>query len=508
LPPETLTQPPPTGPETEPERVDVLIVGAGLSGIGTAHHLLQRCPGKTFAILEAREAIGGTWDLFRYPGIRSDSDMHTLGYRFRPWTAAKSIADGESILEYVRDTAREAGIDRKIHFGHRVMTASWSSEEARWTVTAEREDGSEATFSCAFLMNCSGYYRYDEGFTPEFPGIEDFGGTVIHPQHWPEEPEYEGKRVVVIGSGATAVTLVPAMARDAAHVTMLQRSPTYVISVPGEDPVAEALRKVLPSRALYPIVRWKNVLLQSLTYRLARNRPRLVRKLVRKGVMNALPTGYDVDTHFNPKYDPWDQRLCMVPDGDLFKVLKDGSAEIVTDRIERFTPGGIKLESGRELEADVVVTATGLNLLFLGGMRIDLDGEELDQSRSMAYKGMMLGDVPNLAFTIGYTNASWTLKADLVAEYLCRLLNHMDANGYDVCVPHLSDPSVKEEPILDFTSGYVLRSVAELPKQGSKEPWKLRQNYAVDLRKLRYASLEDGEMRFSRRVRKPDRVVA
>lgn len=509
MPPETLTQPPGTGPgPSEPERVDVLIVGAGLSGIGSAHHLMERCPGKTFAILEAREAIGGTWDLFRYPGIRSDSDMHTLGYRFRPWTAAKSIADGESILQYVRDTARDAGIDRHIHFGHRVATASWSSEEARWTVTAEREDGTEATFSCAFLMNCSGYYRYDEGFTPEFPGIEDFAGTVIHPQHWPDEPDYEGKRVVVIGSGATAVTLVPAMAEDAAHVTMLQRSPTYIVSVPGEDPIAELLRKVLPARAVYPIVRWKNVLLQSLTYRLARSRPRLVRKLVRKGVMNALPAGYDVDTHFNPKYDPWDQRLCMVPDGDLFKALRAGSAEIVTDRIERFTPTAIKLESGRELEADVVVTATGLNLLFLGGMRIEVDGEELDQSRAMAYKGMMLGDVPNLAFTIGYTNASWTLKADLVAEYLCRLLNHMDANGYDVCVPHLSDPSVTEEPILDFNSGYVLRSVAELPKQGSKEPWKLRQNYAVDLRALRYGSLEDGAMRFSRRVRAPERVVA
>jgi monooxygenase len=509
LPPETLTQPPGGGADpAEPERLDVLIIGAGLSGIGSAHYLQERCPGKTYAILEAREAIGGTWDLFRYPGIRSDSDMHTLGYRFRPWTAAKSIADGESILDYVRATARDAGIDRKVRFGHRVIKASWSSEEARWTVTAERGDGTEVTISCAFIMNCSGYYRYDEGFTPEFPGIEDFAGSVIHPQHWPEEPEYEGKRVVVIGSGATAVTLVPAMAEDAAHVTMLQRSPTYVVSVPGEDPVAELLRKVLPARAVYPIVRWKNVLLQSVTYRLARSRPRLVKKLVRKGVMNALPAGYDVDTHFKPKYDPWDQRLCMVPDGDLFKSLRSGKAEIVTDRIERFTPTGIKLESGKELEADVVVTATGLNLLFLGGMRIEVDGEELDQSRAIAYKGMMLSDVPNLAFTIGYTNASWTLKADLVAEYACRLLNHMDANGYDISVPHLNDPTVSPEPILDFTSGYVQRSVADLPKQGSKEPWKLRQNYAVDLRKLRYGSLEDGAMQFKRKVLAPERVVA
>jgi cation diffusion facilitator CzcD-associated flavoprotein CzcO len=509
VPPETLTTS--TGPSaepSEPERIDVLIIGAGISGIGAAHHLQQRCPGKSYAILEAREAIGGTWDLFRYPGIRSDSDMHTLGYRFRPWTAAKSIADGESILQYVRDTAREGGIDRKVRFGHRVVNASWSSEEARWTVTAERGDGTQVTFSCGFLMSCSGYYRYDQGYTPEFPGIENFAGKVIHPQHWPEEPEYEGKRVVVIGSGATAVTLVPAMAKDAAHVTMLQRSPTYILSVPGEDPVAEALRKVLPARALYPIVRWKNVLLQSLTYRLARNRPGFVKKMLRKGVVAALPEGYDVDTHFKPDYNPWDQRLCMVPDGDLFKVLSDGSAEIVTDRIESFTAGGIKLESGRQLEADVMVTATGLNLLFLGGMKIEVDGEEIDQSQLLAYRGMMLGDVPNLGFTIGYTNASWTLKADLVAEYLCRLLNHMDANGYDICVPHLTDPSVTPEPILDFSSGYVVRAIADLPKQGSKEPWKLRQNYAVDLRKLRYATLEDGAMQFKRKVRAQEKVAA
>jgi monooxygenase len=488
------------------ENVDVLIIGAGISGIGAAYHLQERCPGKSYAILEAREAIGGTWDLFRYPGIRSDSDMHTLGYRFRPWTEAKSIADGESILDYVRATASEGGIDRQVRFGHRVVSASWSSEEARWTVTAVRDDGTEVTLSCGFLMNCSGYYRYDQGYTPEFPGIEDFQGKVIHPQHWPEEPDYEGKRVVVIGSGATAVTLVPAMAKDAAHVTMLQRSPSYILSVPGEDPVAELLRKVLPPRAAYPIVRWKNVALQSLTYRLARNRPGFVKKVLRNGVMKALPAGYDVDTHFNPKYNPWDQRLCMVPDGDLFKSISDGSAEIVTDRIESFTAGGIKLESGKELEADVVVSATGLNLLFLGGMKIEVDGEEGDLSKMLAYRGMMLGDVPNLAFTIGYTNASWTLKADLVSEYLCRLLNHMDANGYDICVPHLSDSSVEPEPILDFTSGYVLRSVAELPKQGSKEPWKLRQNYAVDLRKLRYAPLEDGAMQFKRKVVAPQSV--
>jgi monooxygenase len=509
LPPETLTTA--TGPDSGPsavERVDVLIIGAGISGIGAAHHLQERCPGKSYAILEAREAIGGTWDLFRYPGIRSDSDMHTLGYRFRPWTAAKSIADGASILDYVRDTARDGGIDEKVRFSHRAVKASWSSEESRWTVTAERADGTTATISCAFLFNCSGYYRYDEGFTPEFAGLEDFEGQVIHPQHWPEQDDYAGKKVVVIGSGATAVTLVPAMAKDAAHVTMLQRSPTYVVSLPGEDPVAELLRKFLPHRAVYPIVRWKNVLIQSFTFRLARNRPGFFKKVLRKGLEKALPAGYDIDTHFKPSYNPWDQRLCVVPDGDLFRSLSDGSADIVTDHIERFTAKGIKLESGRELEADVVVTATGLNLQFLGGMKMEIDGSEPDQGKLMIYRGMMIGDVPNLAFTIGYTNASWTLKADLVAEFACRLLNHMDAGGYDVCMPHLDDPTVTPEPIMDFNSGYVLRAVEALPKQGSKEPWKLRQNYAIDLRSLRYGSLDDGAMRFERRVRRPERVPA
>ncbi|MFN8218427.1 MAG: NAD(P)/FAD-dependent oxidoreductase, partial [Solirubrobacterales bacterium] len=352
---------------TTPEHLDVLIVGAGLSGIGAAHHLQRSAPGRSYAIFEARANLGGTWDLFRYPGIRSDSDMHTLGYRFRPWTAAKSIADGESILEYLRETAREEGIEPRIRFHHRVVAADWSSEEARWTVRAERvaEAGGEAeavTVTCDFLFVNSGYYRYDQGYAPEFPGIERFGGTVIHPQHWPEELEYAGRRVLVIGSGATAITLVPAMAEEAAKVTMLQRSPTYVISVPGEDPVALFLRRHLPDRVVYPVVRWKNVLLQMLTYRLARRRPALVKKLLRKWTAEALPPGYDVDTHFKPKYDPWDQRLCMVPDGDLFKVLSDGRAEIVTDAIESFDEGGVRLASGGRIDADVVVTATGLDL--------------------------------------------------------------------------------------------------------------------------------------------------
>ena len=480
------------------EHVDVLIVGAGLSGIGAAHHLQQRCPGKSYAIFEAREDIGGTWDLFRYPGIRSDSDMHTLGYRFRPWTEAKSIADGPSILRYVRDTAREAGIDRQIRLRHRVVAAEWSSADAGWTVTAERTDtGETVSLTCGFLFVNSGYYRYDQGYTPEFPGLDRFSGEVVHPQHWPEGLDYAGKRVVVIGSGATAVTLVPALAEGAARVTMLQRSPTYVVSMPGEDRLANRLRAVLPDRVVYPIVRWKNVALQGISYRLSRSRPELMKKLLRRGVVRALPPGYDVDTHFKPRYEPWDQRLCLVPDADLFEALGSGKAEIVTDRIEAFTEGGIKLESGAELEADVVITATGLNLLFLGGMRISIDGEEPDMARALTYKGMMLSDFPNFAYTLGYTNASWTLKADLTSEYACRLLNHMDAGGHRICTPRVSDPSIAEEPLLGLNSGYVLRSIDQLPKQGSKEPWKLRQNYPLDLRTLRRGAIDDGALQFS-----------
>ncbi len=480
------------------EHVDVLIVGAGLSGIGAAHHLQQRCPGKSYAILEAREDIGGTWDLFRYPGIRSDSDMHTLGYRFRPWTEAKSIAAGDSILRYVRATADEGGIDRHIRLQHRVVNAEWSSVEARWSVEAERTDTEEmVSLTCDFLFMNTGYYRYDEGYTPAFPDFDRFAGEVIHPQHWPEDVDYAGKRVVVIGSGATAMTLVPAMAEDAAHVTMLQRSPTYVISMPGEDGLANRLRAILPDRIVYPLVRWKNVLLQGAFYRLSRKRPELVKKLLRRGAIKALPPGYDVDTHFKPRYNPWDQRVCLVPDADLFRALGSGKAEIVTDRIDAFTESGIKLESGTELKADVVVTATGLNLLFLGGMRISVDGEEPEMPRALTYKGMMLSDIPNFAFTLGYTNASWTLKADLTSEYICRLLNRMEAGGHRICTPKVGDPSVTEEPLLDFNSGYVLRSIDQLPRQGSKEPWKLRQNYPVDLKMLRRGRIDDGTMRFS-----------
>jgi cation diffusion facilitator CzcD-associated flavoprotein CzcO len=480
------------------EHVDVLIVGAGISGIGAAYHLGERCPGKSYAILEARDDLGGTWDLFRYPGIRSDSDMHTLGYRFKPWTDEKAIADGDLILDYVRETARENGIERKIRFGHRVVRAEWSSAESRWTVEVERTaSGETLQLSCGYFWTCTGYYNYDEGYTPEFEGRERFSGAVVHPQHWPEELDYAGKRVVVIGSGATAVTLVPAMAKEAEQVTMLQRSPTYVVAMPGEDPIAGVLRRVLPLKAAYAVIRWKNVLIQMGTYKLSKSRPTFVKKLIRRSNERLLPAGYDIDKHFKPRYNPWDQRMCLVPNGDLFKSIRAGEAEIVTDRIKTFTEDGLELESGAELKADVIITATGLNVLFLGGMELAVDGEEVDFSTRMAYKGMMLNGIPNFVFTLGYTNASWTLKADLTSEYVCRLLNHMDAQGYKRCMPEVTDPSVVEEPILDFNSGYVLRALDKLPKQGSKEPWKLRQNYVVDTRSIRHSPIDDGALQFA-----------
>jgi monooxygenase len=484
--------------DTPLEHVDVLIVGAGLSGIGAGCHLQTNCPGKTYAILEARDRTGGTWDLFRYPGIRSDSDMYTLGYSFRPWRETQAIADGSSILEYIRQTAKDNRIDEQIRFHHRVVRAEWSTADTHWTVEAERTDTDETVrLSCGFLLMCSGYYRYDEGYTPEFEGTERFAGRIVHPQHWSEDVDYTGKRVVVIGSGATAVTLVPAMARSAAHVTMLQRSPSYVVSRPAEDTTADRLRRVLPAKAVYTVVRWKNVLLTMGSFQLARRRPEAMKALLRKALESQLPPGYDIDTHFTPRYDPWDQRLCLVPDGDLFAAIREGRASVVTDRIETFTERGLKLASGTELEADLIVTATGLNLLVLGGIELIVDGREVVLSETMSYKGMMLSGVPNLALAAGYTNASWTLKCDLTCEYVCRLLNHMDAHEYRQCVARNRDPSIRELPFIDFSSGYVLRSIDKFPKQGSKAPWRLHQNYALDILGLKYGAIEDGAMEFS-----------
>ena len=481
-----------------PDHVDVLIVGAGLSGVGSACHLRRRAPGESFAILEAREGMGGTWDLFRYPGVRSDSDMFTLGYSFRPWTESEAIADGPSILRYIRDTAREYGIQRAIRFGHRVTRAEWSTAEARWTVFAERTDtGETVKITCRFLFACTGYYRYDEGYTPEFEGTDRFRGRIVHPQHWPQDLDYEGKRVLVIGSGATAVTLVPAMADRAAHVTMLQRSPSYVISLPGSDGVADALGRRLPACAAYAIVRWKNVLRQMVAFTVARRAPRFTRDLVRKWTQKQLPEGYDVDTHFNPAYDPWDQRLCLVPDGDLFETIAGGRASVVTDRVKGFSETGVQLESGDELEADVIVTATGFTLLLLGGIEVVVDGETVDFSERVAYKGLMLSGVPNLAMALGYTNASWTLKCDLVAQYVCRLLAYMDRNGYAIATARPPDPSLPTDPIIDLRSGYVMRSIDGLPKQGRSLPWRLHQNYFRDIRLLKRGPVDD-RMTFGR----------
>lgn len=480
------------------EHIDVLVVGAGLSGIGAGYYLQTKCPGKTYTIFEGRSVIGGTWDLFRYPGVRSDSDMYTLGYRFRPWKNAKAIADGPSILEYIRDTASEYGIDRKIRFDHRVHRASWSSRDARWTVEAKVGDTGEIVrITCTFIYLCTGYYDYESGYIPEFNGAERFRGEIIHPQKWPANLDHSGKRVVVIGSGATAVTLVPAMARTAAHVTMLQRSPTYVVNLPSEDRIGNWLRRYLPARAAYFLTRWKNVGLQMFFYGLARKNPEYFRKMVLKGVSKSIGRDYDL-RHFTPDYDPWDQRLCLIPDSDLFDSIKAGKASVVTDHIETFTETGIKLESGEELSADIIVTATGLNLKLMAGLQLVVDDKPVDLSKAMSYKGMMYSDVPNLASAFGYTNASWTLKCDLTGEYVCRLINYMDSNGCVQCTPRRNDPTVVEEPALDFKSGYVQRALHTLPRQGSRTPWRLRQNYALDMLGVRFDRIDDGVMEFAR----------
>ena len=477
------------------EHVGVIVVGAGISGIAAGYYLGTRCPDRSYVILEGRDTIGGTWDLFRYPGIRSDSDMYTLGYRFRPWTERKAIADGNDILKYLRDTAAEYGIDRHIRFGHRVERASWSSEDCRWTVLVRRSDGSRVELTCDFLFMCSGYYDYAAGYTPDLPGIERFAGRVVHPQKWTEDIEYAGKRVVVIGSGATAVTLVPELAKQAAHVTMLQRSPSYIFSRPAEDRIARTMRRLLPDRSADFLSRWKNILVGATFYSLSRRAPRRVKKLLIDAIRKELGPDFDVQTHFTPSYDPWDQRLCLVPDSDLFTAIREQRVSVVTGHIESFTDRGIRLRSGEELEADLVVTATGLRLLMAGGAELSVDGERVDFSNTMAYKAMMFSGVPNFALSFGYTNASWTLKVDLTCEYVCRLLNRMRDRGHRRAVP-IRDPDVSEEPFLDFTSGYVRRALPHLPKQGSRRPWKLRQNYLFDILTIRYGRVDDGIMRF------------
>jgi len=456
------------------------------------------CPNKSFVILEGRDAIGGTWDLFRYPGVRSDSDMFTLGYRFRPWRDAKAIADGPAILNYIRDTAAEFGVDKAIRYNHRVRRASWSSEEARWTVEVETgREKSPLQLTCNFLYLCTGYYDYDTGYTPEWRGVAQFRGKIVHAQKWPEDLDYVGRRVVVIGSGATAVTLVPEMAKTAAHVTMLQRSPTYVVARPAEDALANKLRRNLSAKLAYQMIRWRNVLFGMYFFQLSRRKPERVKQLILGGVKKALGPDYDIATHFTPRYNPWDQRLCLVPDGDLFNSIRDKRASVVTNQIDTFTKSGIKLRDGSELEADIIVTATGLNLQVLGGLEVSVDGRTVDFSRKLNYKGMMYSDIPNMASAFGYTNASWTLKCDLTCEYVCRLINYMERHGYKQCMPHNIDPSVTELPSLDFSSGYVQRSIAKMPKQGSKRPWRLYQNYALDIVTLRYGKIDDGVMQYS-----------
>jgi monooxygenase len=482
------------------EHFDVIIVGSGLSGIDAAYHVQAYCRGKAFVLLEARDAIGGTWDLFRYPGIRSDSDMYTFGYSFRPWQSNAAIADGASILRYIRETAQAYGIDRKIRFRHRVKRASWSSADALWTVEAEHTgEPAPVRFTCNFLITCTGYYDYATGYTPEFAGVETFRGRVVHPQQWPEDLDYAGKRVVVIGSGATAVTIIPAIAETAALVTMLQRSPTYIVSRPTEDAIAKWLRRHLPTKLAYAVARWYNLLFGLYLYNLSRRKPEAVRQWIVAQARAALGTDYDVKTHFTPRYNPWDQRLCLAPDADFFRAIKAGKADVVTDRIETFTATGIRLQSGRELKADIIVTATGLKLQLLGGIQVMVDGTPVKFAETINFKGVMFSDVPNLAAAFGYTNASWTLKCDLTSAYIGRLINYMDRHGYVACTPRQRDPAFAPQPLIDFSSGYIQRSIDQFPRQGAKKPWRLYQNYVRDLVSLRFGAVNDKALEFSRR---------
>ena len=477
---------------------NVIVVGAGISGIGAGYYLQKKCPNKSFVILEGRDNIGGTWDLFRYPGIRSDSDMNTMGFRFKPWMGVKSIADGPSILSYLHETVKENDLNKKIQFNQWVNEASWSSRDSQWTVQVENKKTQELQdFTCDFLFLCGGYYNYEEGYTPHFAGRENFLGQIIHPQKWPKNLDYKNKKVVVIGSGATAVTIIPTMAEEAAHVTMLQRSPTYFLSAPDEDPVGNFLRKIISSKLTYKLVRWKNIRFQWWFFQKCRKFPKKVKEFLIKQVREELGPNYDIETHFTPKYNPWEQRMCLVPNGDFFNAINAGKASVITDHIDRFTKKGIKLKSGGEVEADLIVTATGLNLEVCNGIKLEVDNNEVDISKTMTYKGMMFSDVPNLVATFGYTNASWTLRADLTSEYVCRLLNFMDKKGYANCCPRTAEHVEPEGDWLDFTSGYVKRSMHKFPKQGSRDPWRNTQNFPKDVLAIRWGNIDNKELKFT-----------
>ena len=484
-------------PPENPQHFDVVIVGAGLSGIGAACYLQRHCPEKSFTLLEARGNLGGTWDLFRYPGVRSDSDMQTLGFSFRPWTSDRSIADGPSILKYIQETAAEFDIERRIRYHHKLVSAAWVSEEKRWRLEVETKN-ERTHYTCNFLFMCSGYYDYDEGYTPQWQGVDAFQGRVVHPQAWSEDLSVKGKKVVVIGSGATAITLVPELTKEAAHVTMLQRSPTYIAAMPAEDVLAKRLHRTLPHSLAHGLMRWKNVLYSMYVYRMARWQPEMVKREMVKEVQKELGPDYDVEKHFTPHYNPWDQRLCLTPDGDFFKVVKSGQASIVTDEIDTFTETGLRLTSGEQLEADIIVTATGLKLKLVGGVELSVDGLPVEMSERLSYKGAMYSGVPNFATAVGYTNASWTLKCELISEFVCRLLTYMDENGYAVCTPQRPEASVRERPAIDLSSGYIQRSSHLLPKQGGAKPWVIHQNYFQDIAAFRYGTLDDGALQFER----------
>jgi monooxygenase len=480
------------------EFVDVVVVGSGISGISAAWHLQDRCPDKSYVILERRENLGGTWDLFKYPGLRSDSDMYTLGFRFKPYTNEQAIAEGPSILNYLKEAAAENGIDKHMRFGQNVVAADWSDADNRWTLRVRSGD-EEREISCSFLLACSGYYNYDEGYTPQFAGREDFQGQIVHPQHWPEDLDYQGKKIVVIGSGATAVTLIPALiASGSGHVTMLQRSPTYIAGMPDKDKFAARASKWLPEKAAYSAIRWKAIVKSMLEYQLARKFPNFFANALRKMGEPRLPEGFDWDKHFTPNYKPWDQRVCLAPNGDIFKAIRKGNADVVTDTIERFTDKGIMLNSGEELAADIIITATGLNVQFFGGAEVLRNGSPVKMTDSVAYKGMMLSGLPNMAFAFGYTNTSWTLKADLTSEFVCRLLNYMTSNGFDTVVPKDPDQTIERRPFVDLSSGYVTRALDELPKSGSEAPWRLKQNYLVDLRMIRHGKVDEASLMFTK----------